>query len=66
MSFKDAYEKLMETTSRFKANKVKMHKSGKLKDTDYFPCWYCENHYKKVDWLKRHPNNSWTEHIREQ
>ena len=59
MSFSEAYEGLSEFRERFRAEKQAHHAQGTFKDSDYFPCWYCENHFNKVDWLEKHPENPW-------
>jgi MoaA/NifB/PqqE/SkfB family radical SAM enzyme len=63
MSFSEAYERLVESNRKFHLEKLKHHSSGNFKDSDYFPCWYCENYFKKVDWLKRFPKNPWSSRV---
>jgi hypothetical protein len=59
MSFAEAYLRLKEENARFQAAKLAHLDSGRFADTDFFPCWYCANHYRKVDWLKARPGHPW-------
>ena len=59
MSFSEACESLSAFREKFRAEKQAHHAQGTFKDTDYFPCWYCENHFNKVGWLRRYPENPW-------
>ncbi len=60
MSFSKAYEHLNKFKKKFRENKLEHHNKGKLRDSDYFPCWYCSNYFDKVDWMKDYPQNSWS------
>lgn len=59
MSFADAFEKLKGENERFRTAKLSHLDSGQFADTDYFHCWYCTNHYRKLDWLKKMPTHPW-------
>jgi len=63
MSFSEAYERLIESNRKFHQKKVERHSNGNFKDSDYFPCWYCSNYFKKVDWLKEFPQNPWSNRV---
>jgi MoaA/NifB/PqqE/SkfB family radical SAM enzyme len=63
MSFSEAYERLVEENRKFHKEKLEHHAGSEFKDSDYFPCWYCENYFKKLDWLKKFPNNSWSTRV---
>ncbi len=56
-SFSEAYGLLVNLNKKFHQDKIEHHCSGEFKDSDYFPCWYCLNYFKKVDWLKEFPRN---------
>lgn len=60
MSFSEAYGRLSEFHEKFRREKQAHHAQGTFEDSDYFPCWYCENYFNKVDWLARHPENPWS------
>ncbi len=60
MSFSEAYERLVKFNKEFCKDKLKRHNEGKLRDSDYFPCWYCSNFFDKVGWMKDYPQNSWS------
>jgi len=60
MSFSEAYERLVQVNGKFQEDKRALQDKGKMKDSGYFPCWYCLNYFRKVDWLKEFPSNDWT------
>ena len=60
MSFSEAYGRLVQANGKFQKEKLEHHSNGKFRDSDYFPCWYCLNYFKKVDWLKKFPSNDWS------
>jgi len=60
MSFSEAYERLVQANGKFQKDKRVQYGKGNFKDSDYFPCWYCLNYFRKVDWLKRYPENPWS------
>jgi len=59
MSFPEAYRRLSEFHEKFRQQKQAHHALGAFRDSDYFPCWFCENHFNKVDWLEKYPKNPW-------
>ena len=59
VSFKEALGRLEAANKAFHAAKMARLKGG-LEDADFFPCWYCSNAFKKVDWLDAFSNNPWT------
>ena len=63
MPFSEAYERLVESNREFHRRKLEHRAGGNFKDSHYFPCWYCENYFKKVDWLKKFPNNPWSSRV---
>lgn len=63
MSFSEAYERLVKENRRFHKEKLEHHAGGDFKDLDYFPCWYCENYFRKVDWLRKFPKNPWSSRV---
>ena len=65
MSFTEAYLKLVEENEQFHQLKIGHLRSGNFKDSDFFPCWYCEVYYRKVDWLKKFKGHPWSELIQE-
>ncbi len=60
VSFSEAYGRLEEENRQFQQNKLRHMAGGEFKDTDFFPCWYCSLYYRKVDWLRRFKDHSWT------
>jgi hypothetical protein len=63
MSFGEAYGRLVRANERFHADKLAHLSGGAFEDTDFFPCWYCSNYFKKVDWLKTFKGHPWLESI---
>ncbi len=61
MSFPEAYRWLSKFHEKFRQQKQTHHALGTFRDSDYFPCWYCENHFNKVDWLEKYPENPWAQ-----
>lgn len=60
ISFGKAYARLQAENERFRQMKLAQLRDDQLQDIDLFPCWYCSNHYRKVDWLQSHPAHAWT------
>ena len=60
MCFSEAYERLVKVNGKFQKDKRALQDKGKMKDSDYFPCWYCLNYFRKVDCLKHYPENPWS------
>jgi MoaA/NifB/PqqE/SkfB family radical SAM enzyme len=49
LSFQEATCRLKHLIDQFHKDKMEHHKNVRLKDMDYFPCWYCLNYFKKMD-----------------
>ena len=64
IGFSEAYELLVSLNKAFRNEKTERNANGKFNDSDYFPCWYCLNYFKKVDWLKDYTNHPWSGMIR--
>ncbi|WP_205713394.1 radical SAM/SPASM domain-containing protein [Candidatus Kuenenia stuttgartiensis] len=60
MSFSEAYVSLVEASGKFQKEKLEHYSNGKFRESDYFPCWFCLNYFKKVDWLKEFSGNPWS------
>ena len=63
VSFAEAYKRLIEFTMGFRKEKLEHNKTGNFEDSDNFPCCYCFNYFKKVDWLKACPETPWASQI---
>ncbi len=63
MDFSEAYRRLDKFLRKFQKEKIAQHYNGNLMESDCFPCWYCLNYFKKVDWLKKHPKNPWSSEV---
>lgn len=61
LGFAAGVEQLRQENERFRAGKLARLRAGSFQDEDYFPCWYCSNHYRKLDWLEGHEAAGWTE-----
>ena len=61
ITFGEALALLAEENRQFHESKRRRLAEGRLADTDYFTCWDCSLHYRKVDWLKRVRGNPWAE-----
>lgn len=59
LGFSEAIERLGETIREFIRLKKARHDQKRFMGSDYFPCWYCENYFNKVDWLEACPENPW-------
>ena len=64
MSFAEAHRRLVEENAEFHAQKIRRLAGGELRDSDYFPCWYCSVHFEKVSWLKEIKDHAWSDLIR--
>ncbi|MDR4497682.1 MAG: radical SAM protein [Candidatus Scalindua sp.] len=49
MSFAETYKRFINLDEKFRKEKIERHSKREFKDSDYFPCWYCVNYFKKVD-----------------
>jgi MoaA/NifB/PqqE/SkfB family radical SAM enzyme len=63
MSFSDAHRYLIANTIGFRQKKRELLSNYGFSDTDYFPCWYCSNYFKKLAWLKEYPKNPWSPNV---
>ena len=60
--FREGFLKLFLQNEGFKrAKAARLQASPSESDTS--PCWYCANHFKKVDWLRNFENHPWLEHL---
>ncbi|MGQ3685927.1 MAG: radical SAM protein [Candidatus Loosdrechtia sp.] len=57
MSYSEAYGRLVTLNRKFCNDK---RQDNRYEDSDSFPCWYCLNYFKKMDWLKEFPGNPWS------
>ena len=60
--FKEGFLQLFLRNEQFKRAKA-AHFAGPLRAADTSPCWYCVNHFGKVEWLKAFPEHPWLEHL---
>ncbi|MBX3010487.1 MAG: radical SAM protein [Caldilineaceae bacterium] len=60
ITFTTAYEQLHHENAQYRQHKLDRLAQGKFQDTDFFSCWYCFNHYRKVDWLQKKVTPHWT------
>jgi MoaA/NifB/PqqE/SkfB family radical SAM enzyme len=51
----EAMDRLTALVGAFRKDKRQRHSSRGFEDFDYLPCWYCLNHFGKIDWLKTVP-----------
>ncbi len=63
MSFPEAHGLFVNLNKEFRKEKIERHSKREFEDSDYFPCWYCLNYFKKVDWLKGYDKNLWSRDI---
>ena len=59
IGFGAAFTKLAAERYHYRAVKQDRHNAGTLAEHDFFPCWYCVRHYRKVDWLPAGANHGW-------
>lgn len=57
MSFSEVYGRLVKLQRKFFHDKSRDMRED---DADSFPCWYCLNYFRKVDWLKYYLENPWS------
>lgn len=62
MSFTQGFLKLVAGNERLKRIK-KAHFEAGANEDDKSPCWYCAKYFKKVDWLKEFPENTWVDYL---
>jgi MoaA/NifB/PqqE/SkfB family radical SAM enzyme len=58
--FSEAFKCFVKSIRNFHHEKIEHHSSGKFKESDYLPCWYCLNYYNKLGWLKKFTENPWS------
>lgn len=63
VSFADAFAKLERDNEAMHAFKLAHLRSAQFKDTDYLPCWYCSNYFRKVDWLTEFEGHEWIDYL---
>jgi MoaA/NifB/PqqE/SkfB family radical SAM enzyme len=61
VSLFDAYNKYVEMITSYQKEKLRRFKNSELAAGDAFPCWYCSKYFKKVDWMKKFPDDPWYE-----
>ena len=61
--FTDLLMRLKAEHKRFYKAKKEYFAANHVSDTDFFSCWYCTNHYKKIDWLRKYKQHTWHESI---
>lgn len=59
ISFTEAYGRVCALHAQFRQAKLAHFARGDARDEDYFPCWFCSVHYKKVGWLASIPDHHW-------
>lgn len=60
--FREGFLKLFLQNERFKREKfAQLH--ARDQEADRSPCWYCQNHFKKVDWLQNFPDHPWVPYL---
>ena len=60
--FREGFLKLFLQNERFKREKL-ARLGAHPREADRSPCWYCQNHFKKVDWLQNFPDHPWVPHL---
>lgn len=63
ISFTEAYQRIRQVQEQFRQAKLAHLADGTFQDSDFFPCWYCSLHYRKVDWLKTVAGHPWADLI---
>lgn len=61
-SFQEGFLKLFLHNEHFKREKEAHFAKGSI-EADKSPCWFCQNHFQKVDWLQNFPDHSWASHL---
>ena len=62
-SFSTLYQSLVQENEQIRQRKKEHLANGTFTDTDFSPCWYCFNYYKKIDWLKEYKHHAWADAI---
>lgn len=55
----EAYNKYVAMITSYQQEKLRRFKNNELTGCDAFPCWYCAKYFKKVDWMKKFPDDPW-------
>lgn len=63
--FREGFLKLFLQNERFKREK-EARRHAHPREADRSPCWTCQNHFKKVDWLQNFPDHPWVPHLWEE
>jgi hypothetical protein len=63
IGFAQALRHLEAENEQFQRAKLAHLADGSFQDTDFFPCWYCTNHYNKLGWLQKYESHPWQAHI---
>ncbi len=68
---REGFLTLFLQNERFKREKhvqlrAQTQKPDPTHDADVSPCWYCQNHFKKVNWLQNFPEHPWLPHVWEE
>lgn len=51
----DAHKMLVDRITKFSKDKVDIIKQGEFNELDCFPCLYCLDYFKKMEWSKDYP-----------
>lgn len=60
--FREGFLKLFLQNERFKREKF-ARLAAHPREAHRSPCWYCQNHFRKVDWLQNFPDHPWVPHL---
>jgi MoaA/NifB/PqqE/SkfB family radical SAM enzyme len=61
--FSEAFKVFVKSIKNFHYEKIEHHSAGKFRKSDYLPCWYCLNYFKKLDWFKKFPEIPWSNRV---
>jgi len=61
MHLLDAHTKYIGMINEYQKEKQRRYNNGELSRLDAFPCWYCSKYFKKVDFMKKFPDDPWYE-----
>ena len=59
LSFGEATRLLTQENEGFHREKTSHLSNGSFRDSDFFSCWYCSLHYRKVAWLREIHDHPW-------
>lgn len=60
MSFADGLRRLRAANQELHRHKMDRLAGGEMLDSDYFPCWYCVQYFRKADWLRDQVDHPWS------